>query len=65
MAKIVVDTEEFYSVEEAAEELSKGVATIWRRIKDKSILTLKIGGRTLIPKTEVERIQKENNGEKA
>ena len=59
MTKVVVDMDEVYDVDEAATLLGKGVATIWRRIRDRKITVVRIGGRTLIPKTEVERIKNE------
>lgn len=48
--------------EEAARLLGKGIATIWRWIRDEKILVVRIGGRTLIPKKEIERLQKVING---
>ncbi len=48
-----------YGPEEAAKLLDKGVATIWRWIRDEKILAVRIGGRTLIPEKEIERLQKE------
>ena len=48
-----------YGPEEAARLLGKGVATIWRWIRDEKILAVRIGGRILIPKKEIERLQKE------
>ena len=59
MAKITatVEVDDVHSVEEAAELLDKGVATIWRRIRDNKILVIRIAGRTLIPKTEIERLR--------
>jgi excisionase family DNA binding protein len=50
-----------YGPEEAAKLLGKGVATIWRWIRDEKILAIRIGGRTLIPKREIERLQKERD----
>ncbi len=50
-----------YGPEEAAKLLGKGVATIWRWIRDEKILAVRIGGRTLIPKREIERLQKERD----
>ena len=44
---------------EAAQLLGKGEATIWRWIRDDKILAVKIGGRTLIPQKEIQRLQKE------
>ena len=47
-----------YGPEEAARLLGKGEATIWRWIRSGKILVVRIGGRTLIPEREVERLQK-------
>jgi len=63
MAKIVIDADELYSVDEAASKLGRGVATIWRYIRDKKITVLRLGNRTLIPVTEIERIKKATDGE--
>jgi excisionase family DNA binding protein len=59
MPKVLVDTGEVYSAQEAADLLGIGYATIYRWIKANKIIPLKIVGRTLIPKSEVERLQKE------
>lgn len=59
MTKVVVDMDEVYDVDEAATLLGKGVATIWRRIRDGKIIVIRIAGRTLIPKSEIERLKKE------
>lgn len=56
MPKIIVDTNELYSVEEAQSKLGIGYATVFRWIKSGRLQALKLGGRTLIPKTEVERL---------
>ena len=47
--------------EEASKLLGKGVATIWRWIRSGKILVVRIGGRTLIPESEIERLQKERD----
>jgi len=47
-----------YGPEEAAQLLGKGVATIWRWIRDDKILAVRIGGRTLTPEKEIERLRK-------
>ena len=57
----VDDVADAYGPEEAAKLLGKGVATIWRWIRDEKILAVRIGGRTLIPKREIERLQKERD----
>ena len=64
MTKITIKVDavaDAYSPEEAAKFLGKGVATIWRWIRDEKILVVRIGGRTLIPNREVERLQKERD----
>ncbi len=50
-----------YGPEEAAKLLGKGEATIWRWIRSGKMLVVRIGGRTLIPEREVERLQKERD----
>ena len=50
-----------YGPEEAAKLLGKGEATIWRWIRGEKILVVRIGGRTLIPKKEIERLQRERD----
>ena len=65
MTKVVVDMDEVYDVNETAALLGKGVATIWRRIKDEKIAVVRIGGRTLVPKSEVERLKREINKQAA
>ncbi len=46
--------------EEAASLLGKGIATIWRWIRDDKIIAVKVGGRTLIPRQEIERLKKQD-----
>jgi len=46
--------------EEAANLLGRGIATIWRWIRDGKIIAIKIGGRTLIPRQEIERLKKQD-----
>ena len=59
VAKFVLETSDVHDVDEAAKLLGKGVATIWRWIRDNKITVLKISGRTFVPHSEIERIQKE------
>lgn len=42
------------SVEEAAEATSLSRATIYRRIQDRSLSTVRVGGRRLIPLASLE-----------
>lgn len=65
MTKVTIKvdaTADAFGPEEAAKLLGKGVATIWRWIRSEKILAVRIGGRTLIPKREIERLQKELGG---
>lgn len=66
MVKVLapVEIEGVHNVGEAAKLLGWGVATIWRRIKDGSLVVVHIGGRTLVPASEIERLQKERDGNK-
>ena len=57
MPKIVVDTGEVYGSKEAARKIGIGYATLYRWIKSSKIIPIKLAGRTLIPKSEVERLQ--------
>ena len=56
MVKIVFEESEVYTVDEAAKLLGLGVATVWRRIKGKELIALRISGRTFVPKSEIERL---------
>lgn len=46
-----------YSTVEAAEFLNIGYATLYRWIKSGKIKAIKLGGRTLIPASEIDRFQ--------
>jgi excisionase family DNA binding protein len=62
MAKVTLMVEaetDAYGPEETAKLLGKGEATIWRWLRDGKILAVKVGGRTLIPEKEIERLKKE------
>jgi excisionase family DNA binding protein len=59
--KVDAPVEDAYGPEEAARLLGKGIATIWRWLRDDKIIAIRIGGRILIPKKEIERLQKEIN----
>lgn len=45
-----------YGVEEAAVVMSVGKSTVWRWIHDKRVRSVKLGGRTLIPREELLRL---------
>ena len=62
MAKVTLMVEaetDAYGPEETAKLLGKGEATIWRWLRDGKIVAVKVGGRTLIPEKEIERLKKE------
>jgi len=65
MGEIVVDIPELYDPNQAAEALGVGYATVFRWIKAGKLIPLRIGGRTLIPKSEVERLKNEQAAEPA
>ena len=59
MPKIVIDTDELYETKEAAELIGIGYATLYRWIKKGRLVPVRVAGRTLIPKYEIERLSKE------
>lgn len=59
MTKITVDTGEVYDAAEAARLIGIGYATLYRWIKSGKLIAVKLAGRTLIPKSEVERLKNE------
>jgi len=63
MAKLVVDTEELYPPEQAAELIGIGIATLWRWVKKGDLVPLRLSGRTFIPKSEVERLKERRASE--
>ena len=58
MPKIIVDTGEVYGAMDAARLIGIGYATLYRWIKSGKLIPIRLAGRTLIPKIEVERILK-------
>jgi len=56
--KIAIDTGEVYDVQEAAKLIGIGYATVYRWIKSGKIIAVRLAGRTLIPKSEVERLRR-------
>jgi len=59
MAKLKVDTEieDVLSTEDAAKQLGIGYATLYRWLKAGKINAVRIGGRTLIPTSEIGRLK--------
>lgn len=56
--KVDVDIQDAYDANEVAEILGIGIATVWRWIANGKLPSFKIAGRTLIPASAVERLQK-------
>lgn len=56
VVKLVVDTVDLFEIPKAAQLLGIGYATIYRWIKQDKILPIRLGGRTLIPKSEIDRL---------
>lgn len=59
MTKMIVDTDEVYDAAEAARLIGIGYATLYRWIKAGKLIAIKLAGRTLIPKSEVKRLEKQ------
>ena len=59
--KVEVSVDDAYVPEGAAKVLGKGEATIWRWLRDDKIAAVRIGGRTFIPRKEIERLQKKKS----
>ena len=57
MAKIVIETDEVYKLEDAAAQINIGIATLFRRMRKGEIVPLRLGGRTYITKSEIERVR--------
>jgi len=61
MPVVLIDTNEFYTTHEATAALHIGYATLYRWILKGKIIPFRINRRTLIPKSEVIRLQKDGN----
>jgi hypothetical protein len=61
--KITISSNDVLSVKQAARELEKHVATIYRWHNAGTILGVEFGGILFIPKSEVERIKNANHRE--
>ena len=64
MAQIVLNLPDLYEPNEAARMLGIGYVTVYRWIKVGKLIPVRIeglkNGRTLIPKSEIERLNKRN-----
>jgi len=61
MPGITIDN--VYETTEAARLIGIGYATLYRWIKSGKLTPIRIAGRTLIPKSEVERVKKKQAAE--
>ena len=59
MVKIIIDFPDLYDTNEASQLLGIGYATLYRWIKAGIIIPVRGDGRTLIPKSEIERLRKD------
>jgi len=59
MVKIIIDMPDLYDTNEAAQMLGVGYATIYRWIKAAKLIPVRVDRRTLIPKSEIERLKNE------
>ena len=57
MVKLAIDTAELYGTIEAARLIGIGYATLYRWIKSGHLIAVKLAGRTLIPKSEIDRLK--------
>ena len=57
MAKIIIDMPDLYDTNEAAQILGIGYATVYRWIKAGKLIPVRVDKRTLIPKSEIERLK--------
>jgi len=57
MTRLIVDTEDLLTVIEAITELNIGYATLYRWIKKRTIVSVKLSGKTYIPREEIARIK--------
>ena len=62
MVKIVIDMPDLHDANEAAQMLGIGYATIYRWIKSGKLVPVRVDRRTLIPKSEIERLKNEATG---
>lgn len=57
MSKVLIDLDDLVGMEEAAKQIGIGIATAWRWVKSGKMVKVPIAGRTLIPKSEIERLK--------
>lgn len=63
MPRITIDTDEVYETAEAARLIGIGYATLYRWVKAGKLIPIRIAGRTLIPKSEIDRLKNKKAAE--
>jgi len=58
MVKFVIESADLFDIAEAAKLLKMGYATIYRWIASGKIIPVRMDNRTLIPRSEIERLKK-------
>ena len=59
MVKIIINMPDLYDVNEAAQLIGIGYATVYRWIKSGRLIPVRVDRRTLIPISEIQRLRKE------
>lgn len=59
MVRIIFDMPDLYETKEAADMIGIGYATLFRWIKSGKLMPIKVDRRTLIPKSEIERLRRD------
>jgi len=60
LGEIKVQSEDIVTVPEAAKQLCRTKMTLYRWIESGKIVAVKLGGILFVPKSEIERLNKEN-----
>ena len=65
MVKFVIESDDLFDVTEAAKLLKIGYATVYRWIASGKVIPVRMDNRTLIPRSEIERLKRERNQQAA
>ncbi len=57
MVKFIIESNDLFDVPEAAQLLKIGYATVYRWIASGKIIPVRMDNRTLIPRSEIERLK--------
>ncbi|MDD5700409.1 MAG: helix-turn-helix domain-containing protein [Dehalococcoidales bacterium] len=61
--EIRMRTDDVLSIDDAAQELGIDRATVYRRLAKGTMISVRFGGAQYIPKSEIERLKKEDKAE--